>query len=431
VYLPPHLSISGGELKINGVSLMDLAQNYGTPLYVISADRVREKYGKLLSEAMKYWRGVLICYAYKANATLALLKVLKDAGAGAEVVSSGELYAAKLIGVDVDKIVFNGVCKSPREIEDAVSSQVKLINIENFDELNYIGSAARKFGVKPSIGVRVNLDVPAKTHKYISTGMRIHKFGLDSSSAYSAYRIALRMSDVEVKGIHVHVGSQILSARPFREAAEKLITFAERLSKNLGLKLNLIDLGGGLGIPYKESNEALSPEDYCKSILPVIVESIGKFFSDDSTIILEPGRYLVGDAGLLLTRVNYVKEIGGLKWILVDAGMNDLIRPALYGAYHRIVAVNKADFKSVEEYNVGGPVCESSDVFAEKYPLPKIKPGDVLAILDAGAYGISMASQYNCRPRAAVVMIDGGTVKLVRRRETFEDIFLCDLMGKE
>ncbi|RLE53375.1 MAG: diaminopimelate decarboxylase [Candidatus Methanomethylicota archaeon] len=428
--LPPHFSVDGGELKISGVKLMDLVQKYGTPLYVISADRVREKYERLLSATKKHWKSVLICYAYKANPTLALLKVLRDVGAGAEVVSSGELFAAKLVGVDPEKIVFNGVSKSPFEIEDAVSSHVKLINVENIGELDLIDEASRKFGIKASIGVRVNLDVPAETHKYISTGMKIHKFGLDVKNAYNAYKLALEKSNIEVKGIHMHIGSQILNSKPFIKAAEKLVDFSRKLSEKLGLKLSLIDLGGGLGIPYKESDKVLTPEDYCESVFPVIINAIGHVFSEDSTIILEPGRYLVGDAGVLLTRINYVKELGGIKWVLVDAGMNDLIRPALYGAVHRIIPIDKVEFEYAEKCNIAGPICESSDVFAEKYLLPEVKPGDVLAILDAGAYGISMSSQYNCRPRAAVVMIDEGSIKLVRRRETYEDIFLCDIIGK-
>jgi len=426
--LPSHLSIINGELRINNLSIIDLAEKYGTPLYIISGDRVKEKYEKLNETCKKYWKNTLICYAYKANHILALLKLLKNLGAGAEVVSGGELYAAKKVGVDSSKIVFNGVSKSINEIRMAIENKILLLNIENLGEIDYIKNIVEKQDLTASIGVRVNLDVPAETHKYISTGMKIHKFGLTSQDAIKAYKLLMKIRNVEVNGIHIHIGSQILSLKPFKEAVLKLIDFCKKVYDKLNLKLKLIDLGGGLGIPYKDNERELSIQEYCKSIFPLITDQIGRIFNENSTIILEPGRYLVGDAGILVSRVNYVKEIGGIKWILIDAGMNDLIRPALYNAFHKIILVEKANQEPTEKYWVGGPICESSDVFAKNYPLPKIKPGDLIAILNTGAYGISMSSQYNCRPRAPVIMIENGIAKLVRRRETYQDIFNCDLI---
>lgn len=427
INLHPIFNVRKGELYVEGVRVLDLVEEYGTPLYVISSSRVRDKYNELYSECLKYWRNILICYAYKANTTLALLNFLKQLGAGAEVVSSGELYAARIVGVKPEKIVFNGVSKSPEEIKDAVTVHVGLLNVESIAELKLVNEIASKFNIQVNVGVRVNFDVPVKTHRYIGTGMKIHKFGLDASRAMEAYRLALKSRYLRVRGIHVHIGSQILNIHPFIKAASSIVSFASKLYDTLRLKLNTIDLGGGIGIKYSLDDEVITPKEYCGSVLPIIIGEIGNIFDDESTIILEPGRYLVGDAGILLTRVNYVKQVGDIKWILVDAGMNDLIRPALYNAFHKILVVNKFDSPNSGKYNVAGPICESSDVFVENYPLPKVDAGDILAILDAGAYGISMASQYNSRPRAPVVMVMGENLKLVRRRESFADIFLCDL----
>lgn len=425
--LPSIFNIRSGELFIESVRVMDLVEEYDTPLYVLSSNRIKQKYHELYDASKEYWKNVLICYAYKANSTLAVLKLLRELGAGAEVVSAGELYAARLIGVRPGKMVFNGVSKSSSEINDAISVQVGLLNVESLAELELINDIASKLNIQVNLGVRVNFNVPAKTHKHISTGMKFHKFGLDVNEAFEAYKLALRSKRIRVRGIHVHIGSQILTVYPFVKASNNLVSFAEKLYDMLKLKLELIDLGGGLGIPYSLEDRFLPPQEYCKNVFPIITNRIGTIFDDESTIILEPGRYLVGDAGILLTRVNYVKQIGDIKWILVDAGMNDLIRPALYDAFHRIVMVNKFDLPSVERYCVGGPICESADVFVRDYSLPKVDRGDVLAILDVGAYGISMSSQYNCRPRAPVVMVENGNVKLIRRRETHADIFMCDL----
>ncbi len=427
--LPGHLSIVNGELRVNGVSLTRLADEYGTPLYILSIDRVREKFRSLMSRVREYWEEVLICYAYKANTTLALLKALKNEGAGAEVVSRGELYAAKLVGVAPHKVVFNGVCKLEEEIADAIEYGVGLLNIENLGEMDVIKRVIERFGLSSTVfGVRVNLDVPAETHEYISTGMRIHKFGLDPENALKAYVALIKLVGANrCMGVHIHIGSQILSVEPFESAVKKLISFCRILKNKLGVKIGIVDLGGGLGIPYEADQREFPLEIYCEAVLKPIVDSIGDVFLADSLIILEPGRYLVGDAGVLLARVRYVKETAGIKWILIDAGMNDLIRPALYGAKHRVVVVGKADLEPRERYWIGGPICESSDVFARDCLLPKVEPGDLIALLDTGAYGISMASQYNCRPRPPVVVVDDGEVRLARRRESIGDLFSCEI----
>ena len=411
------------------VDFKRLVDKYGTPLYFLDAERVRENYLNLHSNITNLWKNSLICYAYKANSTLALLKVLRDMGAGAEVVSGGELYAAKLVNMPPERIVFDGVSKSPLELAEAIRENILLINVESMEELSLIDKFASKFNVKVSLGIRINFDVKVDTHHYITTGRRFNKFGMDPDSAYTAYKKAQKMKNVNVKGIHIHIGSQILDIFPYVEVKEKLVNFCRKLKSTLKLALKYVDLGGGFGISYREYEKSFPISDYCETVVKPLTSYAGSIFDDDFKIILEPGRFIVGDAGILITRVNYVKESGGYKWVLVDAGMNDLIRPALYGAFHPIIPLSKVK-DEYEIYNIAGPICESSDIFYIGFKAPLIRPGDLLAILNVGAYGISMSSQYNCRPRAAVVMRDNGEIKLVRRRENYNDIFGCDILEK-
>lgn len=408
-------------LKSRGVDFKALVKEYGTPLYFIDAELVKYNYTLLKDYLNSTWKKNLICYAYKANTCLTLLNVLKNLGAGAEVVSGGELYAAKLIGVPCDKIVFDGVSKSPDEIFDAVSSNILLINIENIDELYWISKFACELNVKVSIGVRVNFDIPIKTHTYIGTGAKTHKFGLSVSNAFKAYEIALKLNGINITGIHVHLGSQILDIEPYEIVVDEILSFCSKLNEMFGVKLEIIDLGGGFGIPYSNSEPVFPLDKYCRDVIYKLIVSRGDVFIDDPLLIIEPGRFIVGNAGILLTRVNYVKENYGFKWVLIDAGMNDLIRPALYGAKHQIFNLSSED--EIEEYNVGGPVCESSDVFGFNMKLNKVYSGDILAIMNVGAYGFSMSSNYNSRPRAAIVMFNDGKISLVRKRETYADIF--------
>ncbi|MCS7368683.1 MAG: diaminopimelate decarboxylase [archaeon GBS-70-058] len=409
-----------GKLRDRGVDLNYLAEKYGTPLYFIDGNVVKQNYENLRNAIHEVYDKFLICYAYKANTCIALLKLLNSLGAGAEVVSGGELYAAKLAGVPMDKVVFDGVSKSPGELSYAVFEGVLLINIENIDELYWINKFAEEFNIKVSVGVRVNFDIPTKTHSNISTGARIHKFGLNVENAFKAYSLASKLSHVHVAGIHVHIGSQITDIQPYSMVVDKVLSFCTELKKLLGLELEIIDLGGGFGIPYSIEDSVFPLNDYCK-VIEKLEHASKEIFTSQPLLIIEPGRFIVGNAGILLTRVNYVKENYGVKWVLVDAGMNDLIRPALYGAHHPIY--NLSSNEDIEIYNVGGPVCESSDVFGFDVKLNRVKRGDLLAIMNAGAYGFSMSSNYNSRPRPAVIMYYDGEVKLVRRRESYADLF--------
>ncbi|MEM2183777.1 MAG: diaminopimelate decarboxylase [Candidatus Methanomethylicia archaeon] len=408
------------NLKDRGLNFKALVEGYGTPLYLIDLDMVKHNYITLKNSLDKIWERNLICYAYKANTCLALLKFLNELGAGAEVVSSGELYAAKLVNVPSNKIVFDGVSKSPNEIFDAVSSRILLINIENIDELYWINKFSSELNVKTSIGVRVNFDIPVKTHAHIGTGARIHKFGLSIYNAFKAYETALKLDNIHVSGIHIHLGSQIFDIEPYRIAVNEILNFCSRLYEMFGIKLEIIDLGGGFGIPYSKDERIFPLNEYCE-VIRKLIDPPHEFFIDNPLIIFEPGRFIVGNSGILLTRVNYVKEDYGFKWVLVDAGMNDLIRPALYGATHTIL--NLSSNEELYEYNVAGPICESSDVFGFNVKLNKVNPGDILAIMNTGAYGFSMSSNYNSRPRAAIVVFHEGKTYLARRRETYVDLF--------
>ncbi|RLG40604.1 MAG: diaminopimelate decarboxylase [Thermoproteota archaeon] len=408
----------GGHLCIRGHDLVELAEKFGTPLYVVDAQRIRENYRRFRDAFSSYPR-VLIAYAYKANPNLAVCSILKDEGAGAEVVSGGELYIALKVGVDPEKIVFDGVSKGEEELRMAIEEEIGAINVESLEELRKIEKIASRLGKKARIGVRLNPDVPVRTHPHDVTGARHSKFGLDFKSALKAYEMAMKMRNIEVKGVHIHIGSQITQVDSFKSAALKLFDLASRL-RGMGITLEYLDLGGGLGVTQGKDHL----KEYADALLKVIREKAEELDLGEPKLIFEPGRYIVADSSVLLTRVNYVKEIFGRKWVLVDAGMNDFIRPAMYGATHKIVPVNKP--QGEERYDVGGPICESSDVFGRDVRLPKMEAGDLLAILDVGAYGICMSSQYNSRPRPAMVLVDGDKVSVVRERETYEDLISKD-----
>ncbi|RLG41389.1 MAG: diaminopimelate decarboxylase [Thermoproteota archaeon] len=409
-----------GHLCIRGHDLVELAERFGTPLYVIDAQRIRENYRRFRDAFNSYPR-VLIAYAYKANPNLAVCSILKEEGAGAEVVSGGELYIALKVGVNPEKIVFDGVSKGEDELKMAIEGEIGAINVESLEELRKIERIASKLGKKARIGVRLNPDVPVRTHPHDVTGAKYSKFGLDFESALKAYEMAMKMEHIEVKGIHIHIGSQITQVDSFRSAALRLFDLVSKL-KEMGVMLEYLDFGGGLGITYGGRKDYL--KEYARTLLELTRTKIGELDLGEPKLIFEPGRYIVADSSVLLTRVNYVKEIFGRKWVLVDAGMNDFMRPAMYGAAHQIVPVNKPEGE--ERYNVGGPICESSDVFGRDVRLPEMEAGDLLAIFDVGAYGICMSSQYNSRPRPAMILIDEAKVSVVRERETYEDLISKD-----
>jgi diaminopimelate decarboxylase len=399
------------------VSLEVLARRYGTPLYVYSAGQMTARLG--LFESAFSAAPHLVCYAVKANSTLAILQLFARRGAGFDVVSGGELE--RVLAVDrgaAKRTVFSGIGKTAAEMDLALRAGILQFNVESEGELELLGERAAKLRKRARIALRVNPDVFAETHPYISTGMREHKFGIDIRRARAVYRKAGKW--LEPSGVSVHIGSQIRSAEPFGAAAQRVAQLVGELRRD-GHAIRYVDAGGGLGIEYhaeKAFDAEAQVRRYAAALLPV-VQKLGGV-----TLLLEPGRFLVAQAGALLTRVLYVKRNGTKNFIIVDAAMNDLIRPALYQAHHEIVPVAPRRGKRTMVADVVGPVCETGDFFARDREVPPVKPGELLAILDAGAYGMALASNYNSRPRAAEVLVEGKRARLIRRRENLEDLLL-------
>jgi diaminopimelate decarboxylase len=429
--LKGHFSVNErGHLVIGGVDSVKLADRFGTPLYVMDEARIRQNYHRFYEAFSRRWPDVLVCYAYKANSNLAICKILHDVGAGAEVSSGCELEIARSVGVPGRRIVFNGNNKSVAELEAAITNDV-LINVDSMQELHVVAHVASRLGRKARIGFRVNPDVSTPTHPYIATGLRESKFGLDvaSGQALEAYRAALRMESVYITGIHCHIGSQILDAGPFEEAAQKLMELVARIKSELGIDLGVVDLGGGLGIPYKPGDRELTPDELAERVVPVIHRAVEDHGLIRPTLVLEPGRYLVADAGVLLARVGYSKERPKMPaWVAVDAGMNALIRPALYGAYHHIEVADKMREKPSITVNIAGPLCESGDFLGKERRLPPLTRGDLIVVFDVGAYGMAMSSQHTAMPRPAVVLVNLGRADLIRTRETYNDLTRLDLL---
>jgi diaminopimelate decarboxylase len=427
--LKPHLKANvRGHLTIGGADTVELAERFGTPLYVMDEQRIRENYRRFYRAFANRWPSVLVCYALKANSNLAIVRILGTEGAGADVSSENELRIALQAGISGNRMVFNGNHKTPRELTLAIEQDV-LINIDNFQELELVDRLAAKAMKKARISFRVNPDIKAPTHPYIATGLRESKFGFDvaSGQALQAYTVASRLRNVEIVGIHAHIGSQILDLSPFREGAEKLMTLVSEIKRRLGIYISTVDFGGGLGIPYKPEEKELSPETLAEMVVEVVSRFVKEHDLAKPTLIFEPGRFIVGDAGILLARVGYTKERPGLPpWISIDAGINALIRPALYGAYHHIEVANKILQSNERVYNVAGPLCESGDFFGKDRRLPGVEPGDLLAIFDVGAYGLAMSSQHTAQPRPAVVLVNNRRIEVVRRREEYEDLTKLD-----
>lgn len=406
------LSRRNGVLFIEDVSAVEIAEKYGTPVYITSKSQLEKNikaYKQAFPDAEKL-------YAVKANNNLALMKIIASNGFGADVFSSGELYLALLAGFNREKMLFNGNSKSDDEIEMGILSNIKF-SVDSLDELKTVQSIAEKEGKEVEIAFRINPDIDPKTHPKIATGLKESKFGIPEEQAVNAYEMALRMKNVIPKGIHCHIGSQILETSPFVSALHKIGKIAREIEK-LGVNLEFLDVGGGLGIDY-EGKGAINPEDLAKDILPAF-EDVRSNLKSDPKLWLEPGRSIVGNTTILLTRINAVKK-GYRNFVAVDAGFNLLIRPAMYGSYHRVVVANKESDEE-EIYTIVGPICETGDVLARDRKLPKVEKGDLIAILDAGAYGFSMSSQYNGRPRCAEVLVDGNRTAVVRERETFGDL---------
>lgn len=406
----PYLEYVEGELFLEGVSLKALAKEFGTPLYVYSASYIRDR----IRAYRKAFPDALVCYAVKANFNPKIIKITKEEGAGADIVSGGELYASLLAGVDPNKIVYAGVGKTIRELEYAIRSDILMFNVESRMELEVLNDLAEDLGKKIRIAIRVNPDVDPKTHPYISTGMKKSKFGIDIKHAKDEYEYARKLKNLEIVGIHCHIGSQILDVSPYIEAVEKVVDLYIQLIKS-GFEIKYLDIGGGLGIKYKPEQSSPEPQDLADAILPILRDVQAK-------LILEPGRSVVGNAGILLTSVQFLKDKRHKHFVIVDAGMNDLVRPAMYDAYHHILPVLKKNAPYIKT-DVVGPVCETGDFLALDREIQKVERGDYLAVLSAGAYGFAMSSHYNARPRSCEVLVEKGTYRVIREREDYAYIF--------
>ncbi|MCB1888083.1 MAG: diaminopimelate decarboxylase [Rhodocyclaceae bacterium] len=402
----PTLSREQGELRLEDVALNDIAARFGTPTFVYSARAMREAYAAY-AEALS---GVpsQVCYAVKANSNLAVLGLFARLGAGFDIVSGGELARVLAAGGQADRVVFSGVGKSAAEIEQALSAGIQCFNIESRAELARIAAIASRLGRTAPVAFRVNPAVDPKTHPYISTGLRSNKFGVDFDEAFELYREAARQPALRVSGIACHIGSQLLDPAPVAEAAEKVLGLVDRLSDE-GIALDHIDLGGGLGIRYDDE----SPPSVADYLAPLLA----RYGTRRETLCFEPGRSLVGNAGLLLTKVELLKHGVEKNFAVVDAAMNDLARPALYDAYHAAVPVSTRAEATTRRYDIVGPICESGDFLARERDLA-LADGDLIALLSAGAYGMTMSSNYNTRPRAAEVLVDGSRTFVARDRET-------------
>ncbi len=403
------------------VPAQSLAERFGTPLYVYSATALRERY-KIFDRAFGRLPHT-ICYSVKANSNLSILRGLAKMGSGFDVVSGGELE--RVLTVDrkaARKVVFSGVGKTPAEMDAAIRAEILLFNIESESEMELLAERAAKLRKKTRIAFRVNPDVPAETHPYISTGLREHKFGVPIADASLLYAQAASAKWLEPAGVSVHIGSQITDVDPFAATMERVAELVRNLRAQ-GHDIRLVDAGGGLGIRYRDGGNDLKA--FQEAARKYSAALSGPLKSIGVHLLLEPGRAIIGPAGALLTRVLYCKKNGRKEFIIVDAAMNDLIRPSLYGAYHEIVPA-EAKGKGSRIVDVVGPVCETGDFFARDRELPGISQGDLLAILDTGAYGVSLASNYNSRPRPAEVLVEGSRVKIIRRRETIDDLLVAE-----
>ena len=410
-----HFEYRNGEMFAEGVALERIAREVGTPAYVYSLATLKRHF-KVFDQAFSKVRHI-VCFSVKANSNLALLRAFAKEGSGFDIVSGGELFRALKVGADPKKIVFSGVGKKREEIEYALNSGILMFNVESEQELIALNDIASSMGKRAPISLRVNPDVDPQTHPYISTGMKKAKFGVDIKKSLETYRKAVSLRNVEVVGVDCHIGSQLTSITPFVDALAKVREYLDRVlageMKKEGAQIRYLDLGGGLGINYHDETPPL-PDEYAKAIIEGL-EGL------DITLILEPGRVIVGNAGILLTEVQYIKETDSKNFVIVDGGMNDLIRPALYGSYQAIQPVVENRAQRIVA-DVVGPICESGDFFAKDREIPRPQRGDLLAIMSAGAYGFTMASNYNSHPKPPEVLVDGEKYYVIRRRESFDDL---------
>ncbi len=409
----------GNYLYCEDMRIRDLANRFGTPLYIYSYHTLIGHFVKLKTAFREI--EPLICYSVKANSNLAILKALVDKGAGLDIVSGGELFRAIEAGCPPEKIVYASVGKTDREIEEAIRGRILFFNVESLPELENINRIARSLNKIANVAIRINPDVEPKTHKFITTGKITNKFGIDFNNAYKIFLIRNKFANLNICGLHIHIGSQITESAPYVAAITKMVKFIAKLKKR-GVDLEYLNIGGGLGIIYDKETPQTA-ENFAQNVLPLLKEAKLK-------IILEPGRFIVGNAGILVAKVLYIKSTPKKKFVIVDAGMNDLIRPALYDAYHQILPLRMTDRgqRKTERLDVVGPICESADFFAKDRRLPSVKEGDYLAIMGAGAYGFSMSSNYNSRRRSEEVLVINDKVFVIRKRETNADLISNEII---
>jgi diaminopimelate decarboxylase len=411
-----HFTYHNGELCCEDVRLRDIAAQVGTPFYLYSSATLKRHFTAFESgfEGMAHQT----CFAVKACSNIAILNLFARLGGGADIVSGGELFRALKAGVDPQRIIYSGVGKSRRELAEALQADILMFNVESPQELDRLNEVAEELKTRARIAFRINPDVDPKTHAYISTGLAKNKFGIPVAEALQEYVRAKAMPNIEIVGVSCHIGSQLTQIEPFIEALRKVKTFIARLAEE-GVQIKYVDMGGGIGIPY-DDEQPPHPVDYAAAVRAELADI-------DCVLILEPGRVLVGNAGILVTEVQYTKvNSGGEKvkrFIIVDAAMNDLARPSLYGAFHEILPVREpAADSGQQQADVVGPICESGDFLAKDRMLPDVQPGELLAVMSSGAYGFSMSSTYNSRPRAAEVLVSGGSFEVIRQRENYDDL---------
>ena len=406
-----HFDYQADQLFAEGVALSDIAQQVGSPTYVYSRATI-ERHWRAFDDA---FAGLphCVCYAVKANSNIAVLNVLARLGSGFDIVSGGELARVLAAGGSADKVVFSGVGKTKAEISEALQKKIRCFNVESLPELGRINEVATELGMMAPISIRVNPDVDAQTHPYISTGLKENKFGIAIEEAEDVYQQAQQMSNIEITGVDCHIGSQLTSVEPFVDALKRVLALIDRLAA-LGINLHHLDIGGGLGITYKDETPP-TPAEYAAALT-------GLLEGRQIEVLMEPGRAIVGNAGVLLTKVEYLKPTEDRHFAIVDAAMNDLLRPALYQSWQDIVPVQRDRTEPVEQYDIVGPVCETGDFLGKDRAL-SIQEGDLLAIKSAGAYGFTMSSNYNSRPRAAEVMVDGDVMYCIRERENITSLY--------
>ena len=406
-----HFDYQADQLFAEDVALSDIAQQIGSPTYVYSRATI-ERHWRAFDDA---FAGLphCVCYAVKANSNIAVLNVLARLGSGFDIVSGGELARVLAAGGSADKVVFSGVGKTKAEISEALQKKIRCFNVESLPELGRINEVATELGMIASISIRVNPDVDAQTHPYISTGLKENKFGIAIEEAKDVYQQAQQMSNIEITGVDCHIGSQLTSVEPFVDALKRVLALIDHLA-TLGINLHHLDVGGGLGITYKDETPP-TPAEYAEALT-------GLLEGREIEVLMEPGRAIVGNAGVLLTKVEYLKPTEDRHFAIIDAAMNDLLRPALYQSWQDIVPVQRDRTEPVEQYDIVGPVCETGDFLGKDRAL-SIQEGDLLAIKSAGAYGFTMSSNYNSRPRAAEVMVDGDVMHCIRERENITSLY--------